>query len=86
MRLYARNQYDRTDVINYNPFSTSPFEAANPDNSLYKRLILRFATSGGSQIVDIVTQKIMEAVYPGLQRTRHAVQYINGEFCRLTNM
>ncbi len=84
LRLYARNQYDRTDVINYNPFSTSPFEAANPDNSLYKRLILRFATSGGSQIVDIVTQKIMEAVYPGLQRTRHAVQYINGEFWGIT--
>ncbi|HOR39968.1 MAG TPA: CotH kinase family protein, partial [Paludibacteraceae bacterium] len=84
LRLYARNEYDRMGEINYNPFSSIPYQASNPSNTLFKRMLLRFSTSGGPQIVDIVTHKIMESVYPGVQRTRHAIEFINGEFWGIT--
>jgi hypothetical protein len=85
-RLYARSRYDDAEEFNYNFFDSQVTSATNPENTLYKRLLFRFATSGGSQIVDIATQKIMESVYPGLMRTRHAVNFINGEFWGITSI
>lgn len=84
LRLYARSDYDDTDVFEHDLFNTQIPGAPNPNNTDFKRLMLRGDGAGGSIAYDVVFNRAMQPVFNGIARIRQAVHFINGEFWGIT--
>ena len=88
LRLYARNRYDNTNTIQHDFFENNITFSPNPNNEVFRRLILRYSGAGGigrSYIPDAVTNILMQPVYEGVGRVQPAVHFINGEFWGITS-
>lgn len=86
MRLYASSDYDDVDVFQYNLFDNSIYDATNPTNNKYKRILLRGNGSGGPVAYDAVFNRIMQPMYNGVSRIKNVVHFINGEYWGLSAM
>lgn len=84
LRLYARTDYDHTDVFEHQFFSQEIPGAANPGNNEYNRLMLRGDGAGGSIAYDVVFNRSMQPVFNGIGRIQQALHFINGEFWGIT--
>lgn len=84
LRLYGNSRYGDTDIFEHNLFDSPIFDATNPTNNRYKRILLRPNGGGGSVAYDVVFNRIMAPVYNGLNRVKPAIHFINGEYWGLT--
>lgn len=76
MRLHARNSYDPRGDIDFPFFDTQFPDATVPDNTTFRRLILR-----QPNINEVSFCRLFQPVYGGVGgRLRPAVKFINGEY------
>lgn len=84
LRLYAKSDYDDVDVFEHQFFNDKIPGAVNPDNQLFKRLMLRGEGSGGPVAYDVVFNRIMQPFFNGISRIQPIVHFINGEYWGIT--
>lgn len=84
LRLYARNQYDEKNEFEHDLFDDQVTDSRNPENTTYKRILLRGDGAGGPIYHDVVFNRLMQPVFKGMTRIKPAVHFINGEFWGLT--
>jgi hypothetical protein len=84
LRLYARNRYDFSNEFEHRVFPWDVPFATNPDNDVFKRIMMRGPGSGGPYMNEWTVHKLMEGSYEGVTRIRNVVQFINGEYWGLT--
>lgn len=82
LRLYARSDYDETDVFEHDLFEQSIPGSIN--NNEFKRIMLRGDGSGGPVSYDVVFNRVMQPVYNGVTRIKPAIHFINGEYWGIT--
>ncbi len=76
LRVYADRQYDTLSDIDYRFFDEAATHAVNPDDTLFKRLILR-----NPSLNEISFCRLFKPVYEGVGgRLQPAVQFLNGEY------
>ncbi len=76
LRLYASRQYDTLADIDYRFFPDPATHSVNPDERLFKRLILR-----NPSFTEIAFCRLYRPVYEGVGgRLQPAVQFLNGEY------
>lgn len=80
LRLYARNDYDEKNVFEHDLFDEPVTDSRRPDNTQYKRMLLRGDGAGGPVYNDVVFNRLMQPVFKGITRIKHAVHFINGEY------
>lgn len=79
-RLYARGDGDfELDV-----FKEKLFEAANPNNKKFKRLLVRGDGTGGPVLYDVVFNRVMQPFFSGHCRIKPVAHFINGEYWGIT--
>lgn len=84
LRLYARSEYDETDVFEHEFFDQAIPDATVPDNDKFKRLMLRGDGTGGPVAYDVVFNRVMQPVFNGMTRIKPAIHFMNGEFWGIT--
>lgn len=87
MRLYARSDHDEQNVFQYGFFEEQVPFASIPNNSTFKRLLIRRQGAGwnpGWVLYDIVFNRLMQPVFEGVIRHQPVLKFINGEFWGLT--
>lgn len=80
LRLYADSDYDEQDVFEHNLFTTPIYDAPDPTNDKFKRILLRGNGSGGAVANDVVFNRVMQKMYNGVTRVQPVVHFINGEY------
>ncbi len=80
LRLYARNDYDEKNEFEHDLFDEPVTDSRRPDNTKYKRIMLRGDGAGGPVYNDVVFNRLMQPVFKGITRIKHAVHFINGEY------
>ena len=84
LRWYARGSYDNNSEFEMSIFENEIPNAANPGNTVAKRFLMRGDGAGGPVFYDVAFNTLMQPVYEGVTRIRHAVHFINGEFFGIT--
>ncbi len=84
LRLYARARYGIDNEFEHTLFNNSIPNATNPNNNLYKRILLRGDGAGGPVFNDVVFNRLMQPVFDGVTRIRPAIHFINGEYWGIT--
>ncbi|MGY6543232.1 CotH kinase family protein [Arthrospiribacter ruber] len=84
-RLYARNEYDEKDIIDY-PFIPDARDANGQELNTFKRLLFRQGGDRLDYLTDAVIHQILAPLQLGLQRSEPMVHYINGEYWGLINV
>ena len=84
LRLYARNAYDEKNEFEHDLFDESVTDSRNPDNTKYKRIMLRGDGAGGPIYNDVVFNRLMRPLFKGITRIKPAVHFINGEYWGIT--
>lgn len=82
LRLYARGDYDETDIFEHDLFDQSIPGAIN--NNEFKRIMLRGDGTGGPVSYDVVFSRVMQPIYNGVTRIKPAIHFINGEYWGIT--
>ncbi len=82
LRLYARSDYDETDIFEHDLFDQSIPGAI--DNNEFKRIMLRGDGTGGPVSYDVVFNRVMQPIYNGVTRIKPAIHFINGEYWGIT--
>ncbi len=84
LRLYARSRYDSVNEFQHRIFPWDVPFATNPENDVFKRILVRGPGSGGPFMTDWAVHEMMGELYEGVMRVRNVVQFINGEYWGLT--
>jgi autotransporter-associated beta strand protein len=76
LRVYASRQYDTLADMDYRFFDEAATHAVNPDDTLFKRLVLR-----NPSLNELSFCRLFKPVYEGVGgRLQPAIQFINGEY------
>lgn len=84
LRLYARNAYAEDNEFDHDLFDEKVTDSRRPDNTLYKRVMLRGDGAGGPVYNDVVFNRLMQPIFKGVTRIKPAVHFINGEYWGIT--
>ncbi|MAN28150.1 MULTISPECIES: CotH kinase family protein [Mesonia] len=84
LRLYARSEYGGENTFEHDLFNVTIPDATLPNNTEFKRIMLRGNGSGGPVSYDVVFNRAMQPIYNGVARIQPAIHFINGEYWGLT--
>ena len=84
LRWYARGRYDNNSLFELPIFESEIPDAPIPGNVTSKRVMMRGNGSGGPIYYDVAFNRLMQPVFNGVTRIRHAIHFVNGEFWGLT--
>ena len=80
LRIYARDQYDGEETINYNFFSESA-PLNKRDHSIdFNRVLLRAGGDMTDHLRDVIAHDVMSGSKVGVQRSSPVIHFINGEY------
>jgi hypothetical protein len=83
-RLYARNDYDDANIIDY-PLIPSAVDRFGNSLSIYRRILFRNGGDRLDYLSDAVIHQVLQPMKVGIQSVEPMVHYINGEYWGLTN-